>query len=195
VFDNLGKTAEDFFFRQSFQQIHVTDDKLRLPENTDHVFITAEIDAIFPAHTGIHLGQKSGGYKAEIHTPQIGGRGKTGNITDNAAPNAEDKGSSVRFPFHQLPEDFLYGFKGFNALAGSDFNDRRVRKIFVIQIPDMGICNKDDLSFVRKIFARIPHIFAHQNERGSCAAVNFKSFHCKVLHSFKYVVYRFTSSA
>ena len=143
MFNNFRQAASSVPLRECLQNFGITNDKLGLIEYADHVFVTGKINAVFPARTGIHLGQQCGCHKPEPDTPQVGRGHEAGDIAYDAPADPHNKNGSIRFLVHQFLKNILDRLKGFDTFPHADFNDPAFRKLIPVKMPDILVGDDD----------------------------------------------------
>ena len=91
VLDDLGQAGPEFAVGQPTQGRQIAEHQARLVESADQIFAGLEIDAHFPAHGTVHLGEQGGGHLDQRHSAQVGGGDETRQIPDHATAQRHDE--------------------------------------------------------------------------------------------------------
>ncbi len=94
--DDLGETCGQLAIRQGREAIGVDQHGTRLVERPDHVLAERMIDAGLAADRRIHLRQQRGRHLHERHPALVDGRGETGEVADDAAPERHERRRALR---------------------------------------------------------------------------------------------------
>ena len=105
VLDHFGKAGRELAFRQRIQRRGIGEHQARLVEGADHVLAAGMVDRRLAANGGIHLREQRGRHLDEWHAALVSCSGKTGEITDHAAPQRDDGGFAFAAMRQQMIEN------------------------------------------------------------------------------------------
>ncbi len=89
--------------RQGFQIGGVDPDRQGVVKGAHQVLALGQVHRHLAADAAVHLGQQGRGYLDEGNAPQIGGRRKAGEVSDDAAPEGQDQVPSGQAGADPLP--------------------------------------------------------------------------------------------
>ncbi|MDT4846346.1 hypothetical protein FQZ97_803630 [compost metagenome] len=95
VLDDFGQACTQFSLGQRLERIQIADHPLRLVERTNHVLAQRMIDAGFPPHRGVNLGQQGRGDLHKRHPSHVTRCGKAGHVPDNTSTQGKQHRSAV----------------------------------------------------------------------------------------------------
>ncbi len=120
IFHNFRVAGPKLPFRQRFERLGVNDHEPRLVEGANKVFALSRIDAGFPAHRRIDLGEEGRGNLHEIDPSAQDARGKAGKIADYAAAKRDNQVAAFNSEFQQTTGKRFKLGKAFCRLPGSE---------------------------------------------------------------------------
>ncbi len=110
--------------RKSAQKLGIGDYQLWRIERPDEIFAFREIHAGLAADRAIDLRHESRRNMHQADTSQVGGRGKSGYVTDHTAADRDDRRLTVCARSNQLARDLLDAREMFRGFAVVEENHR-----------------------------------------------------------------------
>ena len=120
VLDHFGQPGPVLVFRQRVQHGGVNQHGQRLPEGSDDVFRSRQVDAHFAPDGTVHLGQQRGGHLDESQPPGESGRHESGQIAGDAAAQGHDHRPAIHAQLEHLLPKLLGLADRFALLARRD---------------------------------------------------------------------------
>ena len=109
VLHHLGESRRVFRLRQRGEGLRIGDDGARLMKGANHVLAERVVDRGLAANRRVDLQVRNAAL--------IGGRGKAGQIADDAASERHDDAPAIGVRREQRVEDAIEGFPGLRGLA------------------------------------------------------------------------------
>jgi len=121
VLDDFSQTGVEFSFGKACKRSGINNNRRWLVKSAHQVFAFDMVDCRFSADRSVHLCEQGGWKLQEADPTHVRGRRKACYVPDHTATQRNYIGVTAGLHAHQLVDDAVPGFHGFETFAIGDY--------------------------------------------------------------------------